>query len=57
MSRRIFKKDEDQGWDLYKALAEKIIQWESSPEKINITTFRTGMHSVESSIAAEPKIT
>ena len=50
-------KDEDQGWDLYEALAEKIIQWESCPEKINPTTFITGMHSIESSIATEAKIT
>ena len=51
------KKDEDQGWDLYEALAEKTIQWESCPEKTNPTTFRTGIHSIESSIAAEKKIT
>jgi len=51
------KKDEDQGWDLYEALAEKTIQWESCPEKTNPTTFRTGMYSIESSIAAEAKIT
>ena len=51
------KKDEEQGWELYEALAKKIIQWESCPEKTNPTTFRTGMHSIESSIAAEAKIT
>ena len=51
------KKDEDQGWDLYEALAEETIQWESYPEKTNPTTFRIGMHSIESSIAAEAKIT
>jgi len=51
------KKDEDHGWDLYEVLAEKIIQWESCPEKTNPITFRTGMHSIESSIAAETKIT
>jgi len=51
------KKDEDQGWDLYEALSEKIIQWESYPEKTNPTTSRTGMHSIVSSIAAEAKIT
>jgi len=51
------KKDEDQGWDLCKALAEKFIQWESCPEKTNPTTLRTGIYSIESSIAAEAKIT
>ena len=51
------KKDEDQDWDLYEALAEKIIQWESCPEKTSPTTFRTGMHLIESSIAVEAKIT
>jgi len=50
-------KDEDQGWDLYEVLAEKTIQWESCPEKTNPITFRTSMHSIESSIAAEAKIT
>ena len=30
----LLKKDEDQGWDLYEALAEKTIQWESCPEKL-----------------------
>jgi len=43
--------------DLYEALAEKIIQWESCLEKTNPTTFRTGMHSIESSIAVVTKIT
>ena len=51
------KKDEDQGWELYEALAEKPIQWESYPEKTNPTTFKTGMHSIESSIVTEAKIT
>jgi len=55
--REFLKKDEDKGWDLYKALAEKTIQWESCLEKINLTTFRTGMHSTEPLIAAETKIT
>jgi len=52
-----FKKDENQGWDPYEALAEKTIQWEFCPEKTNPTTFRTGMHSIESSIAIVAKIT
>ena len=51
------KKDEEQGWDLYEVLSEKIIEWESCPEKTNPITFRTGIHSIESSIAAETKIT
>ena len=51
------KKDENQGWDLFEALAEKTIQWESCPDKPTSTTSRTGMHSIESSIAAEAKIT
>ena len=51
------KKDENQGWDLFEALAEKTIQWESYPEKPNPTTSRTGMHSIEFSIATESKIT
>ena len=51
------KKDEDQGWDLYEVLAEKTIQRESCPKKTNPTTCRSGMHSIESSIAAEAKIT
>ena len=55
--REVLKKDEDQGWDLYEALTEKTIQWESCPEKSNPTTFRTGMHSIESSITVEASIT
>ena len=51
------KKNEGQGWDLYEALAEKIIQWESCPKNTNPTTSRTGMHSIEFSVAAEAKIT
>jgi len=51
------KKDEDQGWDLFEALAEKTVQWESCSEKTTPTTSRTGLHSIESSIAAEAKIT
>ena len=54
------KKDEDQRWDLYEDLAKKIIQWESCSDKSknqNPTTFKIGPHSIESSIAAETKIT
>jgi len=49
------KKDEDQGWDLFEALTEKIIQWETCSDKTNPTTCRTGLHSIESFIAAEAK--
>jgi len=56
VSREFLKKDKNQGWDLFEALTEKIIQWESCPEKTNPTTFRTGIHSIETSIAAEVKI-
>ena len=55
--RDFLKKDEDQGWDLFEALAEKTIQWESCPEKTNPTISKTGIHSIESSIAVEVKIT
>ena len=51
------KKDKNRGWDLYEALAEITIQWESYLEKTKPTTFRTGLHSIESSTAAEAKIT
>ena len=54
---KFLKKDENQGWGLYEVLAEKTIQWESCPEKTNPTTSRTSMHSIESSIVAEAKIT
>jgi len=27
------KKSEDEGWELYEDLAEKTIQWESTPDK------------------------
>ena len=49
-------KDDNQGWDLFEGLAKKIIQWQPCPEKTNPTTFRTDMHSIDSSIAAEVKI-
>ena len=49
-------KDEEHGWGLFEALAVKGIQQESCPEKTNPTTFRTGIHSIESFIATEAKI-
>jgi len=54
---KFLKKDENQGWDLFEALAEKTIQWESYLKKTNPITSRTGIHSIESSIATEVKIT
>jgi len=54
---KFLKKDENQGWDLFEVLAEKIIQWESYPKKTDPATSRTGIHSIKSSIAAEAKIT
>jgi len=51
------KKDEDHSLDLFEALAEKTIQWESCPEKTDPTTSRTNMHSIESSIVGAAKIT
>jgi len=50
------KKDEDQGWDLFEALAKKTIQWGSCSDKTNPTTSRTGLHSILTFIAAEAKI-
>jgi len=53
------RKDEDQGWDLFEDLAEKIVQWESCSDKSknqNPTTFKTGLYSIEASITAEAKI-
>ena len=52
-------KDEDQRWDLFEDLAEKTIKWESCSDKSknqNPTTFKTGLYSIESSIAVEAKI-
>ena len=48
---------DEKGRDLFEALPKMTIQWESCPEKTNTTTFRTGMHSIEPSIATETKIT
>ena len=53
------QKDENQGWDLFEDLAEKILQWEPASEKpknsLSIAS-RGGLLSLESSIAVEAKI-
>jgi len=53
------QKDENEGWDLYEDLAEKIIQWESTSESSknsNSISSKGGLHSIESSIANEAKL-
>ena len=53
------EKDENQGWDLFEDLPEKILQWEPASEKLRNSQFiasREGLLSLESSIAAEAKI-
>jgi len=57
--RLFLQKNEYQGWDLYEDLAEKIIQWEPTPEKFKNTnpiSSKGGLHSIESSIATEARI-
>ena len=54
------KKDENQGCKLFADLTEKIIQWESTLEKsrnTNPISSKGGLHSIESFIVAETKIT
>jgi len=56
---RFLQKDEYQGWDLSGNLAEKILKWEPTPEKFRSTnpiSSKGGLHSIESSIATEAKI-
>ena len=53
------QKDEIKGCDLYENLAEKTIQWESTSENSrnsNSISSKGGLHSIQSSIAAEPRI-
>ena len=53
------KKDENQGWNLIKDLAEKTLQWEPTSEKLRNSqsiASKGGILSLESSIAAEAKI-
>ena len=57
--RGFLQKDEHQGWDLFEDLAEKIIQWEPTPEKsrnTNLISSKGGLHYIESSIAAKARI-
>ena len=53
------QKDENEGWDLYKNLAKKTIQWESTSEtsrNSNSISSKGGLHSIKSSIANEAKL-
>ena len=53
------QKDENQRWNLFKDLAEKIIQWEPILEKFrntNLISSKGGIHSIESSITVEARI-
>ena len=53
------QKDENEGWNLYENIAEKIIQWEPTSETSrnpNSISSKGGLHSIESSIANEAKL-
>jgi len=53
------QKDKNQGWDLFKDLAEKTLQWESASKKqrnLQSIALKGGLLSLESSIAAEANI-
>ena len=53
------QKDEHEGWDLYKNLAEKTIQWDPTSESSrnpNFISSKGGLHSIESSIANKAKL-
>ena len=51
---RFLKVDEHKGWKIYEDLAEKILQWESTPEESRITNllfekkppFNRDVHSI-----------
>ena len=54
-----YRKMKNQGWGLFEDLAQKTIQWESSPEKPRNSqsiAFRGRLLSIKSSVAAEGKI-
>ena len=57
---RFLKADEHEGYKIYEdLLAEKILQWEPTPEKSrnsNSISFKRGLHSIEDSIAIEAKL-
>ena len=53
------QKDKNERWDLYENLAEKTIQWAPTNENSrnsNSISSKGGLHSIESSIAAEARI-
>ena len=53
------QKDENGGWDLYKNLAKKTIQWEPTNENSKNSNFissKGGLHSIELFIAIEARI-
>jgi len=53
------QKDQNEGWDLYENQVEKTIQWEPTSENSrnsNSISSKGGLHSIESSIANEPKL-
>ena len=59
VSGGFLQKDENQGYDLFEDLAEKIFQWEPTSEKPKNSQFiasKGRFLSLESSIAAEAKI-
>jgi len=53
------KKNKDEGWLLYEDLADKIIQWEPTPEKFRTSdpsSSKGGAHSIEAYIATKAKL-
>ena len=53
------QKDENEEWDLFENLAEKIIQWEPTNENSrnsNSISSKGGLHPIKSSIATEARI-
>ena len=53
------KKNEDEGWLLYKDLADKTIQWEPTPEKFmtnDPSSYQGGAHSIDTNISTEAKL-
>jgi len=57
--RGFLKKNEDEGRKIYEDLAEKTIQWESTPNKYrnsNPISSKGGLHFIETSIVAKAKL-
>ena len=55
-----FGKNETEGWALYEDLADKTIQWQLNPEKVNSNdsiASKGGAYSIEDHIAHEAKLT